>query len=183
MVNSDKAFEDCDVSMLCRIDLTPKCRGHVKKKNCRRGRDGLMEDEDKDEHPSSAHRRDLAPSDGASNACASGLGLVLEVPTGQVVHQSIRCPDMTNTEAEYEAVIAGFRLEYGMRRLRLYCDSHLVINQVTGTFQIKEQRLQKYQIEICKLLPKFDECQLDQISRTKNVEADDLAKLATAKKT
>ncbi|XP_019260180.1 PREDICTED: uncharacterized protein LOC109238211 [Nicotiana attenuata] len=46
-------------------------------------------------------------TDDASNASGSGLGLVLEVPAGEMVAQSIRCPDMTNNEAEYEAVIAG----------------------------------------------------------------------------
>ncbi|XP_019252673.1 PREDICTED: uncharacterized protein LOC109231466 [Nicotiana attenuata] len=111
-------------------------------------------------------------TDGLSNALGSGLGLVLEVPTGKVIRQSIRCPDMTNNEAEYEAVIAGLKLEleYGARWAVLRCDSQLVVNQVTRTFQIKEQRLQKYQVEICKLLPQFDECQPDQIPRAQNVE-------------
>jgi len=69
---------------------------------------------------------------------------------------------MTNNEAEYEAVIAGLRLalKYREKRLKLRCDSQLVANQFTGTFQIKKQRLQKYQTKICKLLPEFDECQL-----------------------
>ncbi|XP_019258118.1 PREDICTED: uncharacterized protein LOC109236399 [Nicotiana attenuata] len=85
---------------------------------------------------------------------------------------------MTNNEAEDEVVIAGLKLalKYGARRLVLHCDSPLVVNQVTGTFKIKEQRLQKYQSEIHKLLPEFDECRLDQIPRAQNVEADGLAK-------
>nr|XP_009770933.1 PREDICTED: uncharacterized protein LOC104221565 [Nicotiana sylvestris] len=85
-------------------------------------------------------------TDDVSNASGSELGLLLEVLTGKVIRQSIRCPNMTNNEAEYEAVIAGVRLalKYGARRVILRCDSQLVINQVTGTFQIKEQRLQRY---------------------------------------
>lgn len=116
----------------------------------------------------------------ASNACGFGMGLMLEVPTGKIIRQSIRCPDMANNEVEYEAVIAELRLvlRYGAKQLKLYYDSQLVVNQVTGTFQIKDQRLQKYQTEICRLLPNFEECQLDQISRTQNVEADGVAKLA-----
>ncbi|XP_075074433.1 uncharacterized protein LOC142162030 [Nicotiana tabacum] len=99
-------------------------------------------------------------SDSASNASRFGLGVILEVPTSKVICQSIRCPDMTNKDAEYEAVIAGLRpaLKYGVKRLKLHCDSQLVVNRVTMTFQIKEQRLQKYQNEIYKLLPKFDKC-------------------------
>ncbi|XP_075083301.1 uncharacterized protein LOC142167045 [Nicotiana tabacum] len=104
-------------------------------------------------------------TNGASNASGSGLGLVLEVPTGKIIRRSIRFPDMSNNEAEYEAAILGLRLalKNGAKRLKLHCDYQLVVNQVTGTFQIKEQRLQKYQTEICRLLPNFDECQLDQI--------------------
>nr|XP_009762362.1 PREDICTED: uncharacterized protein LOC104214401 [Nicotiana sylvestris] len=49
-------------------------------------------------------------TDSASNASGSGLGLVLEVPIAEVIRQSIWCPDMTNNEAEYEAVIAGLKL-------------------------------------------------------------------------
>ncbi|XP_070054635.1 uncharacterized protein [Nicotiana tomentosiformis] len=56
-------------------------------------------------------------TDGTSNAYGSGLGLILEVPTGEVICQSIRCPDMTNNEVEYEAVIVGLRLalKYGAK--------------------------------------------------------------------
>nr|XP_009794728.1 PREDICTED: uncharacterized protein LOC104241488 [Nicotiana sylvestris] len=123
-------------------------------------------------------------TEGVVNASGSGLGLVLEVPTGEIIHQSIRCSEMTNNEAEYEAVIAGMKLsiKYGARRLILHCDSQLVVNQVTGTYQIKEQRLQKYQSEIHKLMPEFDECFFEQIPRAQNVEADGLAKLAAATK-
>ncbi|XP_070041243.1 uncharacterized protein [Nicotiana tomentosiformis] len=119
-------------------------------------------------------------TDDTSNASGSRLGLVLEVPTGEVIPQSIRYPNMTNNEAEYEAVITGLRLalKYGAKQLKLCCDFQPVVNHVTGTYQIKEQRLQKYQSEICTLLLNFNECQLDQISRAQNIEADGLAKLA-----
>ncbi|XP_075111353.1 uncharacterized protein LOC142181749 [Nicotiana tabacum] len=121
-------------------------------------------------------------SDGVSNATGSGLGLVLEVPMGEAIRQSVRYSEMTNNEAEYEAVIAGLKLalKYGVRRVILCCDSQLVVNQVTGTFQIKEHKLQKYQTEIHKLLPEFDECRFDQIPRALNIKADGLAKLVAA---
>ncbi|XP_019256310.1 PREDICTED: uncharacterized protein LOC109234699 [Nicotiana attenuata] len=43
-------------------------------------------------------------------------------------------------------------------------------------------KVEKYHTEICKLLPEFNECQLDQIPRAQNAEADGLAKLALATK-
>ncbi|XP_019239194.1 PREDICTED: uncharacterized protein LOC109219207 [Nicotiana attenuata] len=73
-------------------------------------------------------------------------------------------------------------IKYGARRVILHCDSQLVVNQVTGTYQIKEQRLQKYQSEIRKLMMEFDECRFEQIPRGQNIEADSLAKLAAATK-
>lgn len=91
---------------------------------------------------------------------------------------------MTNNEAEYEAVISGLKLafKYGAWRLVLHYISQLVVNQVTRTFQIKEQTLQKYKLEIYKPLQEFDEFRLKQIPRAKNIEADSLAKLAIANK-
>ncbi|XP_019261357.1 PREDICTED: uncharacterized protein LOC109239266 [Nicotiana attenuata] len=123
-------------------------------------------------------------TDGASNASGSGLGFFLEVPTGEVIRQSVRFPEMANNEAEYEVVIAGLKLalKYGARRLILHCDSQLVVNQVIRAFQIKQQRLQRYQSKIRKLLPEFEECRLNQIPRAQNMEADGLAKLAAATK-
>nr|XP_009783873.1 PREDICTED: uncharacterized protein LOC104232382 [Nicotiana sylvestris] len=119
-------------------------------------------------------------TDDASNV--TGSRLVLEVPMREVIRQSVRCPEMTNNEDEYEAIIArlNLALKYGARRVILRCDTQLVVNQVIGNFQIKKQRLQKYQTEIHKLLPEFDECRFNQIPRAQNIEEDGLAKLAAA---
>ncbi|XP_019228075.1 PREDICTED: uncharacterized protein LOC109209286 [Nicotiana attenuata] len=95
---------------------------------------------------------------------------------------------LTVSEVAVSAVLVrenkGMKLaiKYGARRLILHCDSQLVVNQVTGTYQIKEQRLQKYQSEIHKLMPEFDECRFEQIPRGQNVKADSLAKLAATTK-
>nr|XP_009764173.1 PREDICTED: uncharacterized protein LOC104215932 [Nicotiana sylvestris] len=123
-------------------------------------------------------------TDGASNTSRLGLELVLEVLTSEVIRQSIRCLDMTNNEVEYEAVIARLKLalKYRAKGVVLRCDSQLIVNQAIGTFQIKEQRLQKYQAKICKLLPEFDECWFDQIPRAQNIETDGLYKLVVTTK-
>lgn len=44
--------------------------------------------------------------DGSSNVKGSGLGVLLIMPTGETVLQSIKYPSMTNNEAEYKVVIA-----------------------------------------------------------------------------
>ncbi|XP_059315393.1 uncharacterized protein LOC132066002 [Lycium ferocissimum] len=92
-------------------------------------------------------------TDGASNESVSGLGLVLKVPSGEIVGQSIKCPKITNNEAEYVAVVAGLKLalEYRAESIKVHCDSQLVVNQG-----------------------------LEQVPRESNTEACGLAKLASA---
>ncbi|XP_059277660.1 uncharacterized protein LOC132031765 [Lycium ferocissimum] len=121
-------------------------------------------------------------TDGASNESGSELGLVLKVPSGEIVCHDIKCPKITKNEAEYEAVIAGLKLalEYGAESVKVHCDSQLVVNQVNGTFSIKEPRMQKYQTQISDLFAKFKDWGLEQIPRERNTEADGLAKLASA---
>ncbi|XP_070025840.1 uncharacterized protein [Nicotiana sylvestris] len=45
-------------------------------------------------------------TDGLSNVKGAGLGIVLVPPTGKTIRQAIKCHSITNTETEYEAVIA-----------------------------------------------------------------------------
>lgn len=101
-----------------------------------------------------------------------------------MIFQSIRCPEITNNEVEYEAVIESIKLaiKYGARRVLLHCESQLVVNQIAGTYQINEQRLQKYQAEIHRLMAEFDKCRFKQIPRARNIKADGLVKLVAATK-
>ena len=51
---------------------------------------------------------------------------------GEVLEQLFRpIFQATNNEAEYEALIAGFRLAHGLkiRNIHAYCDSQLVTSQ------------------------------------------------------
>ncbi|XP_070057549.1 uncharacterized protein [Nicotiana tomentosiformis] len=102
-----------------------------------------------------------------------------------ITHQGMYCYmvipfGLKNTRATYQRFKASTHVRG--KRLKLRCDSQLVVNQITGTFQIKEHRLQKYHTKIYKLMPEFDEYQLDQIPRPQNTEEDGLAKLAAATK-
>ena len=52
----------------------------------------------------------------------------------------------TNNEAEYEAIQTGFRLAKSMEaeKVLLKSDFGLVIGQIKGDYEEKEQRMQKY---------------------------------------
>ena len=56
----------------------------------------------------------------------------------------------------------------------------MVIGQVNGTYETKEERMRKYLNKVVRLVKKFKEVDFVQISREKNLEADTLAKEASA---
>ena len=52
----------------------------------------------------------------------------------------------TNNEAEYEGILTGLRLGKAFRakNLLIQNDSKLVIGQIRGEYEAKEERMQKY---------------------------------------
>ena len=56
----------------------------------------------------------------------------------------------------------------------------MVMGQVNGTWEAKEERMKKYLEKVLQLVKKFKETNFIQISREENVEADALAKEASA---
>ena len=84
--------------------------------------------------------------DGSSNSDVSGTGLLLEDPHGEACSYAIRF-DFTafNNEAEYEAVIAGLQLtrKLGAQRILVYSDSQLVICEVLGEYETREETMQR----------------------------------------
>ncbi|XP_016165024.1 uncharacterized protein LOC107607607 [Arachis ipaensis] len=123
--------------------------------------------------------------DGASNSEGSGAGVYLTDKSDLQVEQSIRFSFQTsNNQAKYEALLAGLRLAQSLNitQLQVYCDSQLVVQQVTGNFQVKDQLLEKYHALVRELIPQFTSIQITHIARKQNTRADALSKLATTRK-
>ena len=79
--------------------------------------------------------------DGSTHSKGTGLGVVIQSPTGDTMEQSFQCTfRATNNEAEYEALIIGMRLlvELGAQDVEVRCDSQLVSKQVQGEYQVKD---------------------------------------------
>ena len=57
-------------------------------------------------------------------------------------------------------------------------DSQLVMGQVNGTCEAKEERMKKYLEKVLQLVKKFKEANFVQIPREENMEVDALAKEA-----
>ena len=86
--------------------------------------------------------------DVASNRQGAGLGIVLISPDGLVVEQAVNLSFPTsNNEAEYEALLAGLKSTLYMKatELMVYSDSQLVVNQISGDYEAKDERMAKYQ--------------------------------------
>ena len=99
--------------------------------------------------------------DGSSNFKGSGLGIVLTSLDGDTLERSISNGfKVMNNEAEYEAMIAGLNLdkEIGMQRLTVCSDSQLVINQMQGHYQARDNKMTAYLDIVNKLTTSFQEC-------------------------
>jgi ribonuclease HI len=90
---------------------------------------------------------------------------------------------VSNNEAEYEALLHGLRLaaSLGIKRLLVYSDSAMVINQVNKSWDRNEENMDAYFLEVCKLKNKFYGLEFHHVVRDNNVEADVLSKLGSTR--
>ena len=87
-----------------------------------------------------------------------------------------------NNEAEYEALLIGMTMvqRMGGKSVKVFLGSRLVIGQVKGEFEAKDERMQGYLSQVKCLRSKFDSFDLLHIPRNGNAHADSLAMLATS---
>ncbi|VFQ71616.1 unnamed protein product [Cuscuta campestris] len=118
--------------------------------------------------------------DGSSGSQSCGAGIVLITPEKFRIYYAIRFQfRVSNNEAEYEALINGLKIlrKMGVSRVQVYTDSRLVVGQITGAFEAKEERMKRYRDLTLEVLGKF-EFKLEHIPRAQNAEADVLSKLS-----
>ena len=121
--------------------------------------------------------------DGASNQKGSGIGLVLISPEKVIVEKSLRLDFLaTNNEAEYEALLMGMAMvqRMGGKSVKVFLDSRLVIGQVKGEFETKDEKMQGYLSQVKCLQSEFDSFDLLHILRNGSAHTDSLAMLATS---
>ncbi|XP_074264407.1 uncharacterized protein LOC141586903 [Silene latifolia] len=129
---------------------------------------------------------DVLPSwqiyfDGAARQDGAGAGVVFISPEKHLVPYSFILPELcTNNAAEYQALIIGVQmaLEMGCKDLDIYGDSKLIINQLLGEYEVKEDSLVPYHKLVSRLLQNFDSFFLNHVPRSANKMADALANLA-----
>ena len=84
----------------------------------------------------------------------------------------------TNNEVEYEALLKGLELAKSIKAksILILGDSQLVMSQVNGTCEAKDEQLKKYLEKVLQLVKKFKDTNFVQIPKEENMEADALAK-------
>ncbi|XP_050250883.1 uncharacterized protein LOC126697815 [Quercus robur] len=121
--------------------------------------------------------------DGSSIQRAGGIGVVLQSPEGDKLKHRVRLQYRpTNNEVEYEALLKGLELAKSVEAesVLVLGDSSLVMGQINGTYEAKEERMKKYLVRVLQLVEKFRKANFIQIPREENAEADTLAKEASA---
>jgi broad specificity phosphatase PhoE/ribonuclease HI len=133
---------------------------------------------------SAAHRSVIIEADGGSrgNPGAAGYGaVVFDAVTGDVLAERFDYIGLdTNNVAEYRGLIAGLLAaqELGASEVVVRMDSKLVIEQMSGRWQIKHAAMRRLAHEAEALLAGFPETRFEWIPREANKHADHLANRA-----
>ena len=121
--------------------------------------------------------------DGAArgNPGPAAYGVILRRPDG-TTHESLGkyIGRTTNNVAEYYALIAA--LDYaaasGIKRLRVYSDSQLIVNQIKGLYKVKHPDLRPLHERAKKQAAALESFTIQYVPREQNRDADDLANAA-----
>jgi ribonuclease HI len=124
--------------------------------------------------------------DGGSrgNPGPAAIGAVILDPTTDpptlLVTVSERIGETTNNVAEYRALIAGLEAAapYRAARITVRADSMLVVEQLRGTWKVRQAHLRPLADEARTLLARYQSVTLEHVPREQNVDADALVNAA-----
>ena len=106
--------------------------------------------------------------DGSSNVNGVGIGLFLTSSKGDLIQQSIWCGfQATNNKYEYEELITGLTLakDMGIKKLDIWSDCQLVVNQLLSTYQARNSKMTTYLAHVKSLQSTFEEFNIIQVPR------------------
>jgi ribonuclease HI len=122
----------------------------------------------------------IAYCDGAArgNPGPAGFGVHVTDQTGRTIHEIAQGIGIaTNNVAEYSAVLAALEwaIAEGVGELLVRSDSHLVIEQMSGRYKVKNENLQKLHRRARGLAATLPKVSYEHVRREYNKEADALA--------
>ena len=88
----------------------------------------------------------------------------------------------TNNEAKYEALLTRITMvkKLGGKAVEIFLNLRLVIGQINGELEARDQRMQGYLNKAWRLQSSFGSFSIQQVPRSKNTHVDSLATLATS---
>ena len=130
------------------------------------------------------------------NPGSAGIGIVIsekkieENENGIIKKYSEYIGEMTNNEAEYQALVFALRKAKGIFKkvginkgnAECFLDSELIVKQLNHEYKIKDENLAKFFITIWNLTLDFEKITFSHITREKNREADKLVNEALDRK-
>jgi ribonuclease HI len=122
--------------------------------------------------------------DGSLKLDGGGAGVLLISPRGEQLRYVLQIVwEVSNNEAEYEALLHVFCLaiSLGIKRLLMYGDSLLVIQQVNKEWDCNKEMMDVYVQEVRKLENKFSSLEVHHVLWEHNVGADTLSKLGSTR--
>ena len=114
-------------------------------------------------------RRWTIQTEGLSAQKRGGVEVVIITPDRETLKYGVRLKfPATNNEAEYEGILTGLRLgkALGATNLLIQSDSKLVVGQIKGDYEVKEERMQKYVRLTRHFTQEFDKVEFAQIPRS-----------------
>lgn len=111
------------------------------------------------------------------------MGLVLISPEKLTIKKSLRLGFLaTNNEAEYETLLEEMSTvqRMGGKVVKMFSNSRLVIGQVKGELEVRDERMQGYLSQVRHLQLGFESFSLLYIPRSGNTHANSVATLATS---
>jgi ribonuclease HI len=137
-------------------------------------------------HGSSINLLEITPwalfFDGSSCGKGGGVGMLLISPRGEMFEFAITIqPTVTKNQAEYEALLRGLQYlkEAKAISVEIFGDSELVIKQLNGQYECRNDILRNYYEECKEILKSFQLVILQHIPRENNEEANRLAQSAS----
>jgi ribonuclease HI len=117
--------------------------------------------------------------DGSLKLDGGGTGVLFISPRGEQLKYvlQILC-EVSNNEAEYEALLHGLRLaiSLGIKRILVYGNSLLIVQQVNKEWDCNKETMDAYVQEVRKLENKFSSLVVHHVVREHNVGSDILSK-------
>ena len=111
------------------------------------------------------------------------MGLVLVSPEKITIEKSLRLGfSAINNMTKYEALLMGMAMvqRMGGKAIEMFSDSRLVVGQVKGELEARDERMQGYLGQVRRLQVGFESFSLLHVLRSGNTHADSLATLATS---